>query len=486
MRIELTKHTPPQWTIVFAPILWDIAKVTLETMKPTQCKSNRGVGRTVKALPWEVRVVFLFIVFAVLWILLSDHLVRLVAGDLTQGTRFQTAKGLFFVGATAALLYWQLRGAFRKCDSATESARAACERFELVARASNDAIWDWNLLTNEIWWSEGFTDLFGYSTEELEPTIDSWTNRLHPDDRERAVRDLHRAIDSGATTWSDEYRFRRKNGSFAYVFDHGFVIHNEDGKPVRMVGGMMDVTARKEAEEKAELYRRQMRALSARIESLREQERTHISREIHDELGQMLTGLKMDLRWIEKRFGEIKTPDPALNPMLDKVVGASELADQAIERVQNIAAELRPVVLDSLGLSAAISYEARRFQERSGVRCEVRLPEEPPDLKSEVETVIFRIFQEALTNVARHAKAALVEISLFLEDSEVVLHIRDDGQGISDQALANPRSLGLVGMKERASILDGKIAFERLPAGGTAVTLRIPEAANDTKFWELV
>jgi two-component system sensor histidine kinase UhpB len=454
-------------------------------MKP-KSKSNRGAGRIVRALPWELRIVLLFVLFAVLWILFSDHFVQLVAGDLTQATELQTIKGLFFVGATAALLYWQLRGAFRRCDSAAENARAACERFELVARASNDAIWDWNLLTNEIWWSEGFTNLFGYAKEELEPTIDSWTNRLHPDDRERAVRELHHAIDSGEFTWSDEYRFRRKDGSFAHVFDQGFVIHNPDGKPVRMVGGMMDVTARKEAEEQAELYRRQMRALSARIESLREQERTRISREIHDDLGQVLTGLKMDLRWVEKRFGEIQTPEPTLNPILDKVVGASELADQAIDRVQNIAAELRPVVLDSLGLSAAISYEARRFQERSGIRCDAHFPDKPPDLKSEVETVIFRIFQEALTNVARHAKAASVEVNLFLDNGEVVLRIRDDGQGISDEALANPRSLGLVGMKERASILDGTITFERLVAGGTAVTLRIPEAANDTKFWELV
>ena len=449
-------------------------------------KTNGNSRPRTRAVPGEIFVVIYYLLFSAFWVLLSDRVVLLVAKDPAHEARLQTTKGLAFITATAVLLYWLLYRSFRKRERAVSLAHDACERFELVARASNDAIWDWDLATNEIWWSEGFKELFGYAREELEPTIESWTKRLHPDDLDRAVAGLHGVIESGGHLWYDEYRFRRKDGKYAYVYDRGFVIHNGKGKPVRMVGGMTDVTAKKEAEEQVELSRRQMRALSARLESLREEERTRISREIHDELGQMLTGLKMDLRWVENRLAKLDGAVADLNPVVDKVVGASELADQTLNRVQNIAAELRPGVLDNLGLAMAIKYEAKRFEDRTGIRCKVNLPESPPDMKAEVETAIFRILQEALTNVTRHSQATEAQIDFCLQGDDVFLELRDNGKGISADALANPRSIGLVGMRERALLLGGEIKFESLSSGGTLVTLRIPECANDTKFWELV
>ena len=433
----------------------------------------------------EVLLVLLYLVFAGLWVMFSDQAFDWLVGGARNLPWVQTAKGLIFIGPTALLLHVLLRRSFRQLETAIDAARSASERFELVARASNDAIWDWNLKTNEIWWGEGFQNLFGYPKHELEPDILSWTSRLHEDDRERTVAGIHKLIDSGETTWSDEYRFRRKDGTFAYVYDRGLVIHDEQGKPVRMVGGMMDVTARKQAEEQLELSRRQMRALTARLESLREEERTRISREIHDELGQMLTGLKMDLRWVEKKLSNMEA-GKEINPVLDKIVDASELTDQTINCVQRIAMELRPGVLDHLGLPTAVKYEAKRFEDRSGVNCNVYLSDLSIELKPNVSTIIFRILQEALTNAARHAHATKVDIDLYEQAGEIVLQIRDDGKGISPDDADSPRSLGLVGMKERASLLGASITFERGPTGGTMVTLRVPRSANDTTFWDLV
>jgi len=430
----------------------------------------------------EAIAVFFYVIFAVVWIVISDSAIR----DFEQGTHLQTIKALLFVSVTGWFFFMILRRSFRKRDAALHVAHEACQRFELVARASNDAMWDWNLVTDEIWWSVGFENLFGYRLEELEPTIDSWINRLHPEDKDRTVADIHRAIDSGKRTWSDEYRFRRKDGSYAYVFDRGFVVHGANGKPVRMVGGMTDVTDRKLAAAKLDMAHRQMRALSARLQSAREEERTHIAREIHDELGQMLTALKMDLSWIEKRFSELEGNETRFNSILEKLVEASDLTDQTIRCLQNIAAELRPGALDSLGLATAIKQEASRFQERAGLACHVVIPEGAIDVKSEVATAIFRIFQEALTNVARHSKATELNIQLCRQEDNVVLTVRDNGKGITEADLENPRSLGLVGMRERASLLNSEISFGRAPAGGTVVTLRVPESANDTKFWELV
>ncbi|HEV2667825.1 MAG TPA: histidine kinase, partial [Blastocatellia bacterium] len=144
----------------------------------------------------------------------------------------------------------------------------------------------------------------------------------------------HKVIDSGGKTWSDEYRFCCKDGTYVDVYDQGFVIHDAQDKPVRMVGGMMDVTGRKNAERQLDLSRRQMRALSARQGMFREQERTHIAREIHDQLGQMLTGLKMDLRWAEKKFVEVNGAVPQFHEIRTKLAEASALADQTIECVQ--------------------------------------------------------------------------------------------------------------------------------------------------------
>jgi len=385
---------------------------------------------------------------------------------------------------TAVPLYFLLFRAYHRRRRSIVRAREFGERFELAARAASDAIWDWNLRTNEMWWSDGFENLFGFAKEELEPTVESWTRRLHPEDKERSVAGIYRVINSGGRVWSDEYRFRRKDGSYAIVHDRGFVIHDAGGKPIRMVGGMTDVTARKEAEAQLDQSRRQMRALSARLESLREEERTRISREIHDELGQLLTGLKMDLRWVERKLTDSASPE--LNPIIDRVVAATEVADQTIESVQKIAAELRPGVLDNFGLATAIKYESQRFSERSGIASSAHLPEDKPEIDPGVATAVFRIFQETLTNVARHADATEVEINLRQEHDELVLQVQDNGQGISPEALANPRSLGLAGMKERAVQVNGTITFARGEKGGTVVTLRVPQSAHDTKFWEMI
>ncbi len=238
---------------------------------------------------------------------------------------------------------------------------------------------------------------------------------------------------------------------------------------------MSDITPRKTAEENLERSRWQLRALLARLQSLREEERTRISREIHDELGQLLTAIKMDLRWIEKRLAERN--DAALNALLDKAVEAAELADTTIASVQKIATELRPGALDTLGLPAAIRQEARRFQERTGVACGAELPEPDGNFSRELATATFRILQEALTNVARHAEATEAVIRLREEPGQVVLEVEDNGRGITSGALADAKSLGLVGMRERAAALDGSLAAEPATPRGTRVTLRLPRAA---------
>jgi PAS domain S-box-containing protein len=161
---------------------------------------------------------------------------------LTRGTPMKDADGhiLKWYGTTTDV--HEQRGA-------AEDLQQSIERFNLVAKATQDAIWDWNLITNDIWWNEGFKALFGYKEEEIEPTVDSWYNRVHPEDKDWVVGGIHEVIDSGGKNWSAEYRFRRKDGSYSIVFDRGYAIHDADGKPCRMLGSMQDITERKQAVE---------------------------------------------------------------------------------------------------------------------------------------------------------------------------------------------------------------------------------------------
>ena len=247
---------------------------------------------------------------------------------------------------------------------------------------------------------------------------------------------------------------------------------NSAGKVVSVITISHDITGLKQAEAELRASREQLRALAARLQAVREEERTRVAREIHDEMGQMLTGLKMDLRWIEHDLEEVG--DARLNPILDRAVAATELTQTLSKTVQRIAAELRPNILDRLGLVLALTSEASQFEQRTGVRCRLSMPEAEPALPAEVVTAVFRIFQEALTNIAKHARASQVSVRFEAPADQIALEVRDNGLGISAEQLLVPRSLGLLGMKERARQIGGEVGVTAAAAGGTVVTLRIP------------
>jgi len=430
----------------------------------------------------EIVITLVYMTLGAAWVIGTDVIACRLMNEPPQSRWLQTLKGLNFVVTTGILYYLILRRSFHRRRRAEEKARVEQERFELAARAATDTIWDLDVATGRLWWSDGIEKLFGYPVGEVPPTLDFWTDRLHQDDRERVSAGFHRAIEGTTTYWTEDYRFRCHDGRFAFVHDRAFMIRDRTGRALRVVGGMSDITARKEAERRLERSQRQLRALSARLEKSREEERTRIAREIHDELGQLLTALKMDLRWIERKLADADH-SPALNPVLDKLVETTELADATLAAVQKISGELRPGVLDHLGLAAALTHEAARFQERTGVTCTVSLPEPTPELSRDSMTTVFRIFQEALTNITRHAEATEVRCELREDGGEILLRIEDNGRGISPTAVDDPKSLGLLGMQERAGVLGGAVRIEPVPPRGTRVTLRLPRGADDSGFW---
>jgi PAS domain S-box-containing protein len=229
-----------------------------------------------------------------------------------------------------------------------------------------------------------------------------------------------------------------------------------------------EIAERQRAEEQLRLSLEQLRALAARLQHVREEERTRVAREIHDELGQACTALKMDLALLGRKATKRQTQLRA------KVDSATQLVNNLIKSLRRLASELRPSTLDDLGLSAALESQAQEFESRTGVRCRVALPLAPIALDSERSTTIFRIFQESLTNVARHAQATHVEARLEKEADHLVFQVRDNGKGLDPGAAKARKSLGLVGMQERALLLKGELMIEGVPGVGTTLTLRIP------------
>jgi len=230
----------------------------------------------------------------------------------------------------------------------------------------------------------------------------------------------------------------------------------------------VEIAERKHAEEQFKETLDQLRALAARLQSVREEERASIAREIHDELGQACTAIKMDLALIGRKITKKQTQLRA------KIESSMQVVDDMIVTLRRIASDLRPRTLDDLGLAAALEWQSQEFEKRSGIHCHLVLPLEPLNLDPERSTAIFRIFQESLTNVTRHAQATSVEARLEIAGGQLIFRVQDNGKGFDPEEAKAKKSLGLVGMQERAHLLSGEVSIEGIPGAGTTMILRIP------------
>jgi len=258
-----------------------------------------------------------------------------------------------------------------------------------------------------------------------------------------------------------------KNGATDYVLKTrlgrlGPAVH-------RALRESADRRERQRAEDKLRKSLDQLRALSNYLQYVREEERTRIAREVHDELGQALTGLKLDLSWLATKLAARNR-----EPVQEKIRTMTDHIDETIQTVRRIATELRPGILDSLGLIAALEWQANEFQSRTGIPCVVTTTVADTLWDQQFSTGVFRIFQETLTNVIRHTKATRVDVAFAEEGDSLVLTVRDNGRGISEEEIANTRSIGLVGMRERARLIGGDLVLQGAPGRGTTVTLRVP------------
>jgi PAS domain S-box-containing protein len=302
---------------------------------------------------------------------------------------------------------------------------------------------------------------YGYTREEF-LALDVY--KLRPDEEidkfkkytDTAFRGIH---------YAGIWRHQKKDGTIIYV---NIVTHDTwyEGKPVRLVLAN-EVTEQYLAEERLKESYDSIKRLTEHLNSVREQERLHIAREIHDELGQLLTVLKMDVSWLNKKLQA--SPDN----VKEKLAELSGLLDTTVKTVRRISSELRPSLIDDLGLVAAMEWHMEEFQKRSGIDCLAQLPDREYNLSDNIKIGLYRILQESLTNVARHAQAKKVSVKLQKTDNQLILTVEDDGIGY-DEAKRNKKTLGLVGARERAEGLGGSYSIEGFPGVGTRVQVAIP------------
>lgn len=294
-----------------------------------------------------------------------------------------------------------------------------------------------------------------------------WFNAVHENDKERLRKGWEAATQKKEISVS-EYRFVRPNGSIAWVIGEAIPERDADGTIVGYVGTTTDITERKKTEKEMEETSEKLRQLTAHLLNIREEERKRIGREIHDELGQQLTAIKMDVAWIDK-----KTPpeNDLFKTKLRNVIALLDGGNQSIRRILN---ELRPVILDDYGLLEALKWQAQQFSANTAVPVTFRATETPIRVAEEITTCVFRVFQEALTNITRYAQAGQVMVSLDIDDDYVLLNIEDNGKGFDMELTKTKKSFGILGMRERVVSLNGKFNIVSGPGKGTRIMVALP------------
>jgi len=287
---------------------------------------------------------------------------------------------------------------------------------------------------------------------------------VHPDDKAGYHQTQDRALEADSD-WSWQGRIMTREGRQRWAEIKAISRRLEDGTVV-WDGIVWDISESKRIELELAASREQLRELSAHLESVREEEKARIAREVHDELGQMLTVLKLETSMCELAYAQL---DPGLN---DRLNSMKKLIAQLFQLVRDVATALRPPILDA-GIASAIEWQARRFESRTQIPCLVQVPEHLPALSDAKAIGLFRILQEALTNVMRHAQAHTVELTLAIEGEDLCLTISDDGVGFVPVS-GRPTSFGVVGMRERVLMLGGTLRLESVVGEGTTLCARVP------------
>ncbi|HUR11944.1 MAG TPA: PAS domain S-box protein [Flavitalea sp.] len=348
-----------------------------------------------------------------------------------------------------------------------ERVRVSNERYLLISKASNGAIWDWEIQTDRLYWGEGFNTLFGYHQGYIENSINFWKEKIHPDDREQVWKSISGFFNEGSkTTWSAEYRFCKADGSFVLVHDQGFLIYNQEGKIHRMVGSMQDITEKKEMENqllKQQLNKQQLVAQA--VVDAQEKERADIGKELHDNVNQILSTARLYLDLARSDEGE----------RLNLIKRSTENIYNAINEIRNISRSLVPGSIGDLGIIASISDLVESIMATKKLHVEFyHVGEVDALLDEKQKLMLFRIIQEQVNNVLKHANARNLVIELVVDDDAIELIISDNGIGFDPDSVKNKKGVGLYNITSRAELFNGKVNIVTAPGNGCKLNINVP------------
>jgi len=344
--------------------------------------------------------------------------------------------------------------------------------FTVMADAAPVMIWMADTHTQRTFLNKPWLDFTGRSLAEQ--VGDGWVDGVHENDRTTCV-ETYLAAFRERRPFEIEYRLRRADGIFRWVIDRGAPRAGADGRFAGYIGACIDVTALKQSEARLRESEYQLRRLAARFESAQEHERASVARELHDELGQTLTALKLEMaRTVPDLLKQ--GIDHSTIDRLQSMIGT---IDTAQETVRRLATSLRPPALDHLGLAAAIELEGAALARRTGIRCRVVGNRRVAKLDGVQTTAVFRIVQEALTNIVRHASASAITISINGTARSTSVKVRDNGRGMTTEQMADPAAIGLLGMRERAELIRATLSISSHPGKGTVVSVVASAVAVD-------
>jgi len=353
---------------------------------------------------------------------------------------------------------------FRDVAERRQEQMATAEQAALL-ELTQDSVFVIDLEGKILFWSRGAEAMFGYSKVQA---VGKFSHELLRTEFPQPLAEI-RAQLTRAGHWEGDLLKTAKDGRHIVVTGRWALQWGKRGQAPRVLVISSDITERKRGEEALVLQREQLRALAERLQTVREEDRKKVARELHDQIGQILTSIKMDMTWVVRHLPESEVQ------VLARLAESIELINDGVKAVRIICSGLRPGVLDDLGLAAAIEWQASEFATRNNIRCEVSVPPIDLHLDGDRATATFRIFQECLTNVIRHAQAKSVRVDLCQEDENILLVVMDDGKGFSEAGFSNSLgSLGLLGMKERAQFCGGDVQIFSSPGNGTTVTVRVP------------
>jgi PAS domain S-box-containing protein len=357
--------------------------------------------------------------------------------------------------------------------------KQAQEQITMLAhavRSINECVSITDTNNNIVFVNRQFLDTYGYTEQELLGKNINFvrSSKISAEDGERI------RLSTLDGMWHGELMNKRKDGSEFPIFLSTTMVHDNKGEPIALIGVATDITDRKRAAEEISKSQDEFRMLANHLQTIREEERNRLAREFHDQLGQSMTALKMDMSLLLRSISDEKQAVQR-NLIADELRSMQKLVDETINMIWTIITELRPQMLDDLGLGATLEWEAQQFESRTNISCEFKISTGDIQIDSKKSIALFRIYQEALTNVARHAHASVVKSVLKMEHEMLVLEIKDNGCGISIDKKSKPESFGLIGMRERALALGGLLEISGSAGEGTTVIVRLPFEQIDSK-----